>query len=327
MKQAMNWIKYSILFIGVAIVAVILVVMTEIVLTTQIGLGQPVVYDAHLLWGYAPRAARRYERFDDNIVTINDVGLRSSLNWRHIKNNKILFLGDSVTYGGSYVDDKETFPYLVCQALSGWYCFNGGVNSYGILNMVARSRYDKRIQDASVVVFTFITGDFNRGLQKSNRAHFILRNPPDKFPATWEVLNFIATMITPKNWFGKINDAVLTPKAINEQKRASRNFALDILYEEIRRLHNEGKPVLLVYSPSVQELNNPTLRDNELLMSMRHEFPDNFFSMYEAFLEAKKSKAGSLYRDTVHYEYAGHQLAAKLIAQRLKPMLDDFESK
>ena len=63
----------------------------------------------------------------------------------------------------SYLNDNQTFPLLICEELANYDCFNGGVNGYGILNMVARSKYDKRISNAEVVVFTFITQDFNRG--------------------------------------------------------------------------------------------------------------------------------------------------------------------
>ena len=28
---------------------------------------------------------------------------------------KLFFFGDSVTYGGSYIDDKETFAHLACE--------------------------------------------------------------------------------------------------------------------------------------------------------------------------------------------------------------------
>ena len=45
------------------------------------GLGDPVVYDSHPLWGFSPKANAKYLRFDGDIVTINNVGLRSKIDW------------------------------------------------------------------------------------------------------------------------------------------------------------------------------------------------------------------------------------------------------
>ena len=47
-----------------------------------------------------------------------------------------------MTYGGSYIDDKETFAHLVCENINdtNYICGNAGVNAYGIFNIVYRSK-------------------------------------------------------------------------------------------------------------------------------------------------------------------------------------------
>ena len=92
---------------------IIILIATEIYLK-NIGLGNPVRYDSDLTYGYAPKINQKTERLKKSIVTINDVGLRSLENWKKNNKKKILFIGDSITYGGSYIDDTETFSYLVC---------------------------------------------------------------------------------------------------------------------------------------------------------------------------------------------------------------------
>ena len=82
-------------------------ILTEIYLK-YIGLGDPIIYDSNFVYGYAPRANQK-NRLKNSTVTINDVGLRAIYNWKKIMIKKKLFFGDSVTYGGSYIDDKETF--------------------------------------------------------------------------------------------------------------------------------------------------------------------------------------------------------------------------
>ena len=65
---------------------------------------------------------------------------------------KIVFFGDSVTYGGSYIDDTKTFVHISCEDFKNIkiICGNAGVNAYGIHNIVYRSKYDKRIGEIPV---------------------------------------------------------------------------------------------------------------------------------------------------------------------------------
>ena len=103
-----NWFKntflLSILFI---LLIFLLTVMLEFYLSKFIGLGEPVVYDQSRVWGYSPKPNKKYERFEGDLVTINDVGLRSTKSWKNETKLKHLFLGDSVLYGGSNINDDQ----------------------------------------------------------------------------------------------------------------------------------------------------------------------------------------------------------------------------
>ena len=150
--------------------------ITELYLR-YIGLGDPIVYDSNFVYGYAPKANQKKNRFKNSVVTINDVGLRSLENWSEKEEyKKIVFFGDSVTYGGSYIDDKKTFVFLSCKNLKKLkiVCGNAGVNSYGIHNIVYRSKYDERLNKIFLKVFIIVPDDFYRGLQNSKTAHFYL---------------------------------------------------------------------------------------------------------------------------------------------------------
>lgn len=314
--------KIITIFFFILISFVLIISLTEYLLKSQLGLGKPVVYVPHNLWGYSPKANSKYERFKEKYeITINNVGLRSKNNWDKSR-KKILFLGDSVTYGGSYLNDNQTFPLLICEELANYDCFNGGVNGYGILNMVARSKYDKRISNAEVVVFTFITQDFNRGLNKSDTAHFILRDPPKYFPAIWEILNFVAAKIEPKFWFGKKEINKKDNKKVLEEISITRKFALEIFISEIERLISLKKIVLLVHSPSIDEVKNISLLDNEILNEIELNFPNNLVFLGKKISTVEKSELDKLFKDNVHYDYNGHKFVAKLIAKKLKNLLN-----
>ena len=322
-KKIMNLIKKTLLIFCVILISFFTIIsLTEFLLKSQFGLGKPLVYESHNLWGYSPRENSKYLRFKEKFeITINDVGLRSKNNWNDNR-KKILFLGDSVTYGGSYLNDDQTFPLLVCKKLSDFDCFNGGVNGYGILNMVARSKYDKRISDAEVFVFTFINDDFNRGLNKSDTAHFILRDPPKFFPATWEILNFIASKINPKFWFGKKELSKKDTKKIFEEISLSRKFALEIFISEIQRLISLNKIVLLVHSPSINEVREVDLLNNEIIDKIEKKFSNNFLLLEKEFLSIEEIKLNKIFRDNVHYNLDGHKFVSKAILKKLKSILE-----
>ncbi|MAV56040.1 MAG: hypothetical protein CMI79_00695 [Candidatus Pelagibacter sp.] len=183
-----------------------------------VGLGDPIVYDRNYVYGYAPKINQKKKRLNESIVSINDVGLRSIENWKDKKNyKKIIFYGDSVTYGGSYIDDKETFVYFACNKFknTNFLCGNAGVNSYGIHNIIYRAKYDKRIKDPDFKVFIVVPDDFYRGLQNSQTAHFYLNEKKFILPAIFEAVNFIATKYDLNNYISKLDDTRIDDNKID----------------------------------------------------------------------------------------------------------------
>ena len=176
----------------IILIIVLATTITELYLG-YVGLGDPIRYDSNYIYGYAPKENQKKQRLKGSIVSINDVGLRSNYNWKNTNKDKIIFLGDSITYGGSYIDDKETFSYLVCKELKNYLCGNAGVNAYSIINIVMRSKFDKRFADAKKYIFLVAPGDFYREYAGSNSAHFYLNNNKFFLPAITEAISFVAT--------------------------------------------------------------------------------------------------------------------------------------
>ncbi len=319
-KSIINWIKYVTLTLILSGSLVSLVIFTlDVYVKRALNLGEPIVYDSHDLWGYSPRENRIYERFDGNIVTINNIGARSVKNW-NVEGNNILFLGDSVTYGGSYISDNQTFASLSCRTFQNWVCHNLGVNAYGILNMVARSRYDKRISNAPLRIFTFISDDFDRGLASSNTAHFILREPPSLLSGLWETLNFFAARVTisPKKWFGKKSD-IKNLNLLNDAKILKRKFTRDILVMELQRLDQNGLKFILVHSPTIDELKNPNLiEDNLVLTELSKAYTDRFIFLNEVLSDKFENGSEPIFKDSAHYEENGHLI----VSNYLLPIID-----
>src|SRR5690606_34750321 len=111
---------------------------TELTLK-RMGLGNPVIYDSSPVYGYRPLPNREYVRFGGSTIKFNNLGLRTNTDWDETKANKILFLGDSVTYGGSYIDNNELFSQLTVDLInqsnkSDYMSGNAGVNGWGVEN-------------------------------------------------------------------------------------------------------------------------------------------------------------------------------------------------
>ena len=177
------------------------------------------------------------KRINNSKVTINDIGLRSIYDWKQIKGKKIIFLGDSVTYGGSYIDDTEIFSHLVCEKLVEYVCGNAGVNSYGVYNTVMRSRFDKRLQDADIYIYLFPPDDFIRDYRNSKTAHFYLNSKNFFLPAITEAINFVSIKYDLNNLISKKDD---TKPDLNDVFSFI-NYSINILNNEIENKKSENK--------------------------------------------------------------------------------------
>ena len=295
-------------FLSIFLIIFIPTLLTEAYLK-YIGLGDPITYDRNDVYGYSPKPNQKKKRLNNSTVTINDVGLRSILDWKsNDDKKKIIFFGDSVTYGGSYIDDKETFVYLSCKNLKNpqLICGNAGVNAYSIFNIVFRSRYDLRLSDDHLRIFLLIPDDFYRGFQNYKTAHFYMNNNEYLFPAIIEALNFLSTKYNLKNFISKrVNNnykEMNTKNLINE--------SILILNTEIQRLKNQNKKFLLFYSPSK---NNNEINDyiyNEIYKLINYEIIDlsNYLN-------------NEMYKDSVHYNKLGHKNISKIISKKINEEL------
>ena len=102
---------------AIVIIFVLGAVLFEFALS-YIGLGDPVLFRSYPLYGFRPLPNQEVERF--NAVTkVNNLGLRANEDWDDEIRNKILFLGDSVAYGGTRISNDELFSTLAVKNLDG----------------------------------------------------------------------------------------------------------------------------------------------------------------------------------------------------------------
>lgn len=294
--------KTTYLITAILFFSILIMASTEIYLR-YIGLGKPIVYDNNYVYGYAPKINQKKNRINNSIISINDVGLRSIYNWSDNKDSKkIVFFGDSVTYGGSYIDDTKTFVHVSCEGLNklNIICGNAGVNAYGIHNIVYRSKYDKRIGKTYIKVFILVPDDFYRGLQNSKTAHFYLNERKYFFPGIYEAINFLAYKYDLNKFIGKLDDT-----KIETNQYDLIDESISVLNKEFKRLRIINQNFLVFYfHPKVD--------------SQINDYIFNKIKLNTQIIDLKEYLKESMYEDSIHLNELGHDIIGDIIGLELK---------
>ncbi len=199
------------------IIAIVLFVVSlfigasEIFLEKFMGLGNPVIYSSFPLFGYRPLPEKEYSRYWGAKIKFNNLALRAETDWDKNIEDKILFLGDSVTYGGSNIDNTELFSFLSVKSLGGSYISgNAGVNAWGVENVYGLI-VESNFIPAKVYVTTFPEKDFYRGLVRLRGLPFFSRDPKFALKELWYYFCYIQNNKRYKiNWRYYVNKQTKT---------------------------------------------------------------------------------------------------------------------
>ena len=293
------------------IIFILFILSTEFFLR-KIGLGNPVIYDRNLIYGYSLKPQQKVKRFQGANILVNSIGLRNSDEILNQKDNLLLFLGDSVTYGGSKIDNEELFTNLICKKIENSFCGNAGTNSYAILNTVLRSRYDQRLEKFNTIIFTVIEANFDHGLQRSNFAHYYMSELLTPFRAIEEAINYIGAVYDVNRFLSKRNNK---EKIDEDELLASIEFAIKNLNEEIVRLKKKNKKVYVFYSPSIYEINK-NLDDIKILKI--DYIKKNVLNLVDLTADLKKYDTKELFFDDIHLKKKGHEIYSQIIGKYLE---------
>ncbi len=165
------------------IAAVLLVMMlvflaaVEIMLRSTSGLGSPPLYMRHPAYGFRLQPNQSMERFHGARFRINNLGLRAERDWDASPEGKVVFLGDSVTFGGNHISNENLFSAVAGRDLPGYEVGNAGVVSWGVEN-VHGLVVGTGFLPAELYVTTLIEADFFRGFSSGlNRPHIWYTSP------------------------------------------------------------------------------------------------------------------------------------------------------
>ena len=304
------------LFSTIALLVILTPLAAAEIAARWMGLGEPIVYATNAAYRYAPLPDQHVSRRGGASVTIGPEGLRGIESWSGPADHRILFIGDSVTWGGTNTDDDKTFAHRVCAELEArqarnFVCGNAGVNGYGTENMIARLRYDPEIGRADTIVVTVISVDPIRGTSDLSSAHFFSRHPWRPLRGAWEVAAFGAFRVAGLlRWSPEAYDPRFDIAVAKE--------ALQRLYDELRRQEGLGKSVLIVFSPHKDEFyGDPDALDAEV----RADLAASGFRVLDMTDKVGEVVERGLYYDNVHLNELGHALYGGWIADALSPVI------
>jgi hypothetical protein len=290
------------------------VVAAELYLRS-VGLGRPILFYANASYRYAMQPNQHQVRRRGASVSVDSKGLRSTKDWSDQAEAKILFVGDSVTWGGTYIDDRDTFSEGVCERLSRaasktFVCGNSGANQYGTDNMAERIRY-KDFSDESVLVITLIGQDTVRGLVDAEGRFLFTKPPPAPVRALWEATTFIT-------W--KLYQYLQSISYRHDDDFRVAERSLQNLFSAVHATDRPGRKVLIVLSPVKAELNG---HEGALTKHVQKILAQSGFDVLDLHAAVSGAVTEDFYYDEVHLDVRGHHFYADQIAHTLSTLMDN----
>ncbi|HEV58282.1 MAG TPA: hypothetical protein ENN87_12445 [Phycisphaerales bacterium] len=287
--------------------------LVELVLRVRLGLGRPVLYDSSPVYGYRPLPGGTYRRFGGARLHFNNLGLRAEADWDGEPDGKILFLGDSVTYGGSYVGNDQLFSALATRHLPGYIAGNGGVNAWGVENIVGLV-VETGFQPAEVYVTVVPEADFYRGLVRCQGLPFFNAPPRSGLEELWRFFCYRENNKRYREWTAFADDA---------HKRLVADKAAGQLAKMDRRLREKGHIHVLFITPQKAQALGREDRDALVAECLeRHGLEAVYIADRLAGLGLPADQIEALYHDMVHLSLRGHELWGQIIGEELAGRLD-----
>jgi hypothetical protein len=268
-----------------------------------VGLGRPVLYDNRAAWGYRPLPDQTLERRGVR-VHVNGLGTRGPDVGRERRAGvrRVLFLGDSVTFGGTYVDDAALFSAIAAAAQPvPTEPLNAGVNAWGFENMLGLVNATGGF-GSDVWVLTALEDDFRRAKTDIGEVPYF-----NVAPATaWAELLVLGAY--------RLLGRYRVPKPAEDLVVLGRENLVRV-QAIVAAARTARAKILLVWHPYEGAL--------------RHGQPEPHRAPYLALdadgrldLHAAYAGAsGDLYVDGMHLTTEGHRVAGEAIGAALAPLL------
>lgn len=273
-----------------------LAILTELVLRFAVGLGDPPVATLDPVTEYELKGPRTYHRWG-NRISINAEGLRAEPVLPD--QARLLLMGDSVIYGGHFLDQEETIAYRMEAALGDRGCpvqvLPMAVSSWGPDNLrvflAKRGALDAHW--AAIVVSAHDLYDVRLEVP-----HIL----PYRTKAVWS-----ATQDATLAVIERVRAPVPQPNPRSRDKR--RAISLTALTEIKARLREADAQMLLVYHPTVPERARGFAPEAQVFADWAAAHAVPFRDLGDT------AKAADDYRDQIHPTATGAAKIAGALAE------------
>ncbi len=281
-----------------------------------VGLGHPILYDNRTAYGYRPLPDQTNRRLGGARVHINALGVRGPevAPARPAGAVRLLFLGDSVTYGGSYVDDAALFSAVAARTVAGQLPgrftavepLNAGVNAWGPQNILGLLEAVPAGFDSTVWVLTLLEDDFGREKTRIGEVPYFMTAPH----LAWEELLVLGAY--------RIVTAYKRPKpAADVAGIAEQNLAT--CRAILARAAAAQARVVLVWHPTEAALRGMPEPHRQPFLDLATGAGVTALDLTTAYRGARPS--ARLYADGMHLAVAGHAVAGQAIGRRVAEAL------
>lgn len=308
LKRIMFFLAPTVFILALCLVSL------EIFLRSQ-GFGNPPLYTSDPSVGYFIKPSQSMYRFHGCRVFINSSGMRSNETTRRKPPGKfrVLVLGDSVPYGGSYIDQDELFCSVAQRELNrgqkSYEILNGGVNAYGPQN-VANYLANFGHYDADMVIIYLPWSDLYRDFTTFHTVPFWSNSP------RWALAEFF-------------RHGVWRVFGILSRKWKSGNAREDVVEMNLKAMahvkaycEGNGIPVYFFWSPGLRVAQGRSPDDSkEGKMRLRELFPEAIIVDMEPILR-KGGELNTLFVDDCHYSRDGHRVIGHFLAKFIKSFKD-----
>ena len=276
-----------------------------------LGLGDPVLYDNRRAWGYRPRPDQERRRLGGARVHVNNLGTRGPEveAKRPAGVERLLFLGDSVTWGGSYVDESQLFSNVAGETLAAARgvrveALDAGVNAWGAANILGLVTETGGF-DSTVWVVTALEDDFRREKVHAGEVPYFDVAPHTAIEEL-AVLGAYALLTRYK-----------APKPDADLRRiGDDNVQLYKAVAESGRLR--GARVLLVWHPTAPAVaGRVTEPHRDPYLALAADTGATTLDLTPAYAAAPGAGFGNVYEDGLHLSITGHRIAGEAIGRAL----------
>jgi hypothetical protein len=280
------------------------------------GFGYPPLYESDPAVGYLLKPSQSLTRTNGCRVIINGLGMRSPGTTRNKPKgvSRVLVLGDSVPYGGSYIDQDDIFTSVAERLLNSdgkrYEVLNAGVNALGPRNISAYVR-TRGVYQSDMVIIYFPWGNLRRGWTNFYIVPFWSNSP------RWALAEYFRQgcwMI-----FGRLSQRW---KDLNAFKN-DRNLELNLkALQEVRGYCDKlDTPVYFFWSPGLSNFYQETDKLDNDRKAFRERFPREVRVDMKPILAAAGDPR-KLYKDSVHYSREGHLVVGRYLAAFISTRLE-----